>query len=217
MLTGLGLLSIYAAVLTTCRKSERHATQSNDAEGQAPAPALCFYQIKGDWRAKGSLFVLLISALIIIALGTDAYSDMGTEVFESFGLWWGSFFKNFLAPAMCIIPEKAAFLVQITKDPHGAMEQVVEGIKESASQIGLFFWFLLLAFILKQDHQANLYDNPWPALMAFVMTLLVQVLRLDDNKAWKGLLVSLVGLAMLFLGVYRGYLVGVNLTWAESI
>ncbi|KAL4934839.1 hypothetical protein BDV06DRAFT_229386 [Aspergillus oleicola] len=165
------------------------------ALGQAPAPTLWFYQIKGNWRAKGTFFVLLISVLIIIALGMD----------------------NFLAPAMCIIPEKAAFLVQITKDPQGGMEQVVEGIKESASQIGLFFWFFLLAFILKQGHQTNLYDNPWPALMAFVMTFLVQVLRMEDNKPWKGLLASLVGLAMLFLGVYRGYLVGVDLTWAGSI
>ncbi|KAL6230760.1 hypothetical protein BDW75DRAFT_244546 [Aspergillus navahoensis] len=216
MLTGLGLLSVYATVLRACGKAGKHTTQPNDAEGQVPVSALWFYQIKGDCWAKGILFILLISVLIIIALGTDAYSDMGTEVFESFGLWWGSFFENFLAPAMCIIPEKAAFLVQITKDPQGAMGQVVEGIKESASQIGLLFWFLLLAFMLKQGHQADLYDNPWPALMAFVMSFLVQVVRLEDNKLWKGLLVSLVGLAMLFSGVYRGYLVGADLTWAES-
>lgn len=138
MLTGLGFLSIYARVLTTCSKTERHTTQSNDAEGQAPAPALRFYQIKGDWRAQGSLFVLLISVLIIIALGTDAYSDMGTEVFESFGLWWGSFFRNFLTPAMCIIPEKAAFLVQITKDPQGAMEQLSKASKSRLARSACF-------------------------------------------------------------------------------
>ncbi|KAL4748728.1 hypothetical protein BDW72DRAFT_195575 [Aspergillus terricola var. indicus] len=155
--------------------------------------------------------------LVIIALGTDVYSDMGTEVFNSFGHWSGSFFENFLGPAMCIIPEKAAFLFQITRDPQGAVAPVVEGIKESASQIGLFFWFLLLAALLGQGHQASLYNNPWPALMVFVMTSLVQALKLEDNRWWKGALVSLVRIVMLFLGVYRGYIIKVNPNWADYV
>ncbi|KAL3428540.1 hypothetical protein BDV09DRAFT_201543 [Aspergillus tetrazonus] len=217
MLTSLGLLSVYAIVLEKCGKTRTDSSQLTDVEGQTSARALRFYQIKGNPWAKASLFVLLITVLVIIALGTDVYSDMGTEVFDSFGHWSGSFFENFLGPAMCIIPEKAAFLFQITRDPQGAVAPVVEGIKESASQIGLFFWFLLLAALLGQGHQASLYDNPWPALMVFVMTSLVQALKLEDNRWWKGALVSLVGIVMLFLGVYRGYIIKVNPNWADYV
>ncbi|KAL4755657.1 uncharacterized protein BDW70DRAFT_165250 [Aspergillus foveolatus] len=217
MLTSLGLLSVYATVLEKCGKTGTDSSQLNDVEGQTSARALRFYQIKGDRWAKGSLFVLLITVLVIIALGTDVYSNMGTEVFDSFGHWSGSFFENFLGPAMCIIPEKAAFLFQITKDPQGAVAPVVEGIKDSASQIGLFFWFLLLAALLGQGHQASLYDNPWPALMVFVMTSLIQALKLEDNRWWKGALVLLVGIIMLFLGVYRGYVIKLDPNWADYV
>ncbi|KAL4734128.1 hypothetical protein BDV11DRAFT_175049 [Aspergillus similis] len=217
MLTSLGLLSVYAIVLEKCRKTRTDSSQLTNIEGQTPARALQFYQIKGNPWAKASLFVLLITVLVIIALGTDVYSNMGTEVFNSFGHWSGSFFKNFLGPAMCIIPEKAVFLFQITRDPQGAVAPVVEGIKESASQIGLFFWFLLLTALLRQGHQASLYDNPWPALMVFVMTSLVQALKLEDNRWWKGALISLVGIVMLFLGVYRGYIIKVNPNWADYV
>ncbi|KAL4984450.1 hypothetical protein BDW68DRAFT_180641 [Aspergillus falconensis] len=217
MLTSLGLLSVYAMVLEKCGKTKTCSTQPNNIEGQMSVCAPRFYQIKGDRWAKGSLFILLITVLVIIALGTDVYSDMGTDVFDAFGHWSGSFFENFLGPAMCIIPEKAAFLVQITKDPQGAVEPVVEGIKESASQIGLFFWFLLLAALLGQGHRESLYENPWPALMVFVMASLIQALRLENNRWWKGALVSLIGLIMLFLGVYRGYLIRVDPNWAEYV
>ncbi|KAL3428637.1 hypothetical protein BDV09DRAFT_201395 [Aspergillus tetrazonus] len=217
MLTSLGLLSVYATVLEKCRKTRIDSSKLTDGEGQTSARALRFYQIKGNPWAKASLFVLLITMLVIIALGTDVYSNMGTEVFDSFGYWSGSFFENFLGPAMCIIPKKAAFLFQITRDPQGAVALVVEGIKESASQISLFFWFLLLAALLGQGHQASLYDNPWPVLMVFVMTSLVQALKLEDNRWWKGALVSLVRIVMLFLGVYRGYIIKVNPNWADYV
>ncbi|KAL4899396.1 hypothetical protein BDW74DRAFT_116111 [Aspergillus multicolor] len=217
MLTSLGVLCLYATVLESYRKPKTCDAQVTDPERQLSPHTLGFYQLKGDRWAKAALFVLLMAVLIVIALGTDAYSDMGTEVFNSFGHWPSSFFENFLAPAICIIPEKAAFLVQISKDPQGAVGPVVEGIKESASQIGLLFWFPLLAALLAQGHQASLYANPWPALMVFLMTSLLLFLRLENLKWWKGALVSLVGLSMLLLSVYRGYLIRTDPFWADYV